>query len=103
MWVRGLKRIRLRRSPVGGWSYPVWVRGLKLPMMSIDLSAPEVVPRVGAWIETFVKRKLFHKRYTYLRDEVYLLWDLKCSSATKGLVLRKNNFLKSLTLTYNFA
>ena len=34
------------------WSYPVWVRGLKLPMMSIDLSAPEVVPRVGAWIET---------------------------------------------------
>ena len=62
-----------------------------------------VAPRVGAWIETFVKRKLFHKRYTYLRDEVYLLWDLKCSSATKGLVLRKNNFLKSLTLTYNFA
>ena len=52
VWVRGLKRIRLRRSPVGGWSYPVWVRGLKLPMMSIDLSAPEVVPRVGAWIET---------------------------------------------------
>ena len=71
--------------------------------MHVLLFAQRVVPRVGAWIETFVKRKLFHKRYTYLRDEVYLLWDLKCSSATKGLVLRKNNFLKSLTLTYNFA
>ena len=103
----------------------MWVRGLKLDLQYVYLTvlhvAPRVgawietlvrivcfiwssvAPRVGAWIETFVKRKLFHKRYTYLRDEVYLLWDLKCSSATKRLVLRKNNFLKSLTLTYNFA
>ena len=81
----------------------MWVRGLKLVIACVRCIAEGVAPRVGAWIETFVKRKLFHKRYTYLRDEVYLLWDLKCSSATKGLVLRKNNFLKSLTLTYNFA
>ncbi len=81
----------------------MWVRGLKLGKHAYIGNERNVAPRVGAWIETFVKRKLFHKRYTYLRDEVYLLWDLKCSSATKGLVLRKNNFLKSLTLTYNFA
>ena len=80
---------------VGAWIETGWAGWIP--------SCTRIAPRVGAWIETFVKRKLFHKRYTYLRDEVYLLWDLKCSSATKGLVLRKNNFLKSLTLTYNFA
>ena len=82
----------------------MWVRGLKLPVVvRLVLFHDGRTPCGCDWIETFVKRKLFHKRYTYLRDEVYLLWDLKCSSATKGLVLRKNNFLKSLTLTYNFA
>ena len=49
-------------------SYPVWVRGLKLPMMSIDLSAPEVVPRVGAWIETN------GCTYCYLRKGSYPVW-----------------------------
>lgn len=30
-----------------------------------------VAPRVGAWIETFVKRKLFHKRYTYVMKYIF--------------------------------
>ena len=31
----------------------------------------EVAPRVGAWIATFVKRKLFHKRYTYVMKYIF--------------------------------
>ena len=33
-------------------SYPVWVRGLKLSINFEYVITYEVVPRVGAWIET---------------------------------------------------
>ena len=34
-------------------SHPVWVRGLKLPVVVRPVLFHDVAPRVGAWIETF--------------------------------------------------
>ena len=40
-------------------------------MEIMTLHVDDVAPRVGAWIETFVKRKLFHKRYTYVMKYIF--------------------------------
>ena len=63
----------MRRYPYveKGESHPVWVRGLKPAKRAKDSQVPEVAPRVGAWIETFVKRKIFHKRYTYVMKYIF--------------------------------
>ena len=37
-------------------SHPVWVRGLKLSISFSDSLRKCVAPRVGAWIETGMKR-----------------------------------------------
>ena len=71
MWVRGLKQDLLVAAEGDGMSHPVWVRGLKLTNIAIYLKIEHVAPRVGAWIETFVKRKLFHKRYTYVMKYIF--------------------------------
>ena len=74
MWVRGLKRVTLKRQNNAKMSHPMWVRGLKLVSNNIckflDESHPmwvrglklqihtskrrrrHVAPYVGAWIET---------------------------------------------------
>ena len=71
VWVRGLKLQGFFSLLLFSWSHPVWVRGLKQTGqfdIGFDLG---VAPRVGAWIETFVKRKLFHKRYTYVMKYIF--------------------------------
>ena len=37
-------------------SHPVWVRGLKLAKILLELLGGIVAPRVGAWIETCLSR-----------------------------------------------
>ena len=39
-------------------SHPVWVRGLKLFLLSRSRSGRRVAPRVGAWIETSLQSGL---------------------------------------------
>ena len=42
----------------GQMSHPMWVRGLKLPLVLLQIPPYLVAPHVGAWIETgFVYRK----------------------------------------------
>ena len=53
VWVRGLKRSRLKICRLNTLSHPVWVRGLKPSEETAQMSAlDKVAPRVGAWIET---------------------------------------------------
>ena len=44
-------------------SHPSWVRGLKLPDSNISVSAKQVAPLVGAWIETVSYSYVWHKEY----------------------------------------
>ncbi len=37
-------------------SHPVWVRGLKHACTQVGLRQSDVAPRVGAWIETTLRR-----------------------------------------------
>ena len=56
VWVRGLKQFALLVVLLPFRSHPVWVRGLKQTIVTRYSSYPKVAPRVGAWIETIVKR-----------------------------------------------
>ena len=52
MWVRGLKHGTASDNVTGTLSHPMWVRGLKLPLITLLLLLELVAPYVGAWIET---------------------------------------------------
>ena len=56
VWVRGLKLFHPTKITSWGKSHPVWVRGLKLSnLKKRNIICSFVAPRVGAWIETFLR------------------------------------------------
>ena len=55
VWVRGLKLLILTLTLLQIPSHPVWVRGLKPSDFNINTVTNTVAPRVGAWIETLCK------------------------------------------------
>ena len=55
VWVRGLKLVLNVSNIYGRRSHPVWVRGLKHEQTCSILLRGKVAPRVGAWIETYLK------------------------------------------------
>ena len=52
VWVRGLKLLLLTHESLHIKSHPVWVRGLKHAVIFNRVRLGQVAPRVGAWIET---------------------------------------------------
>ena len=52
MWVRGLKLLLVSTILKIRSSHPMWVRGLKHSAVSKGRKFPHVAPHVGAWIET---------------------------------------------------
>ena len=59
VWVRGLKQNRGAGALMAPASHPVWVRGLKHDKYKQTRDFIKVAPRVGAWIETWEKVRLF--------------------------------------------
>ena len=54
-WARGLKLLLLLRRNKCRSSRPAWARGLKHVPLACSYALTQVAPRVGAWIETFIR------------------------------------------------
>ena len=56
-----IETIFVPRKMCPGLSHPMWVRGLKLLIITV-LTSHQVAPYVGAWIETKLKARYYTKR-----------------------------------------
>ena len=56
VWVRGLKLVCWQLVNFCNMSHPVWVRGLKHAADTLSNLGTLVAPRVGAWIETLLRK-----------------------------------------------
>ena len=63
MWVRGLKLLVVAIQLLQLLSHPMWVRGLKHFLNGSIMLLDNVAPHVGAWIETSDKKHLTAMQY----------------------------------------